>query len=297
VIDQAPKPSTRAPAGQAIRLTVSSGPARNAAAPVASKQGTAPVSETFELANVTNRNIEDAGIALAEFKLIRVETASALPKGQVIEQTPAAGNMVKPGSAVTLQISDGSLATPASASTPPVAAPTSTAPTSAVPTSTASVATTPVATAPAATTPAATAPAAATLDTTPPVATTPLAPVPPTANAEAPVQTSATEPTTPSFRDFVPLAVAALLAIALAALLLARRDRGRTEAVNVEPTFSPPTQSCVAVPIEQEIRFAARLEAGDARIEFTATSDADADLDNGLYAAEETIEHWGDRHG
>jgi len=113
------------------------------------------------------------------------------------------------------------------------------------------------------------------------------------------VQTSATEPTTPSFRDFVPLAVAALLAIALAALLLARRDRGRTEAVNVEPTFSPPTQSCVAVPIEQEIRFAARLEAGDARIEFTATSDADADadLDNGLYAEEATIEHWGDRHG
>lgn len=103
------------------------------------------------------------------------------------------------------------------------------------------------------------------------------------------------------------LGLAALLAVVLAAFLLARRNRGRGEAVKIEPTAIPPAEPAMprampmamamAMSIDPEVRFAARLEAGEAQIEFTATSDTEADLDDELDAEEATIEHWGDRHG
>ncbi|HYM46861.1 MAG TPA: PASTA domain-containing protein, partial [Burkholderiaceae bacterium] len=77
VIEQIPKASARTAAGSAIVLVVSSGPA--------------PVTETFELPNVIDRSYADASIALAEFKVDRIEMASAAPSGQVLAQDPAPG--------------------------------------------------------------------------------------------------------------------------------------------------------------------------------------------------------------
>ena len=97
VIEQFPKASARAPAGSAVRLVVSSGPA--------------PVTEAFELPNVVDRSYADASNALAEFKVDRIEiVASAAPSGQVLAQDPAPGTSVVAGSVVSLQVSDGSLA-------------------------------------------------------------------------------------------------------------------------------------------------------------------------------------------
>lgn len=115
VIEQTPKASARTPAGSAIVLVVSSGPA--------------PVTETFELPNVVDHSYADASNALAEFKVDRIEiVASAAPSGQVLAQDPAPGTSVVAGSVIRLQVSDGSLASVATAPpevTPPapVAAP------------------------------------------------------------------------------------------------------------------------------------------------------------------------------
>ena len=103
VIQQVPKAQARATAGSAIALVVSSG----------------PVTETFELPNVIGRSYADASRAMAEFKIDRVEIAAAAQSGLVLAQNPAPGTSVLPRSAVTLHVSDGSLAIPAAA-TPPV---------------------------------------------------------------------------------------------------------------------------------------------------------------------------------
>lgn len=94
------------------------------------------------------------------------------------------------------------------------------------------------------------------------------------------------------------LGVGALLGLALAAFWLARRNRSSGEMIDIEPTINLPAEPDVAIAPDPEIRFAARVEVGDAQIEFIATSDtADADLDDELDSEEATIEHSGDRHG
>ena len=81
-----------------------------------------PVPETFELPNVIGRSSTEANAALAEFKVDQVEVvANAAPSGEVLAQDPAPGTPVAPGSAIGLQVSDGSLAQ--AAVPPPVAAP------------------------------------------------------------------------------------------------------------------------------------------------------------------------------
>ena len=81
----------------------------------------APVIETFELPNVIGRSSADATAALAEFKIEGVEiVANAAPSGQVLAQEPKPGTPVAAGSAIGLQISDGSLAS-AGVTTPAVA--------------------------------------------------------------------------------------------------------------------------------------------------------------------------------
>ncbi len=113
VIEQVPKASTRVAAGSAIVLTVSVGPAG---------------AETFELPNVVDRTDAAAGNALAEFKVQRVLVPSAAPSGTVLAQHPDPGSAVSAGAIVTLDVSDGSLAT-ASTLSDPAPAPSTTAPT------------------------------------------------------------------------------------------------------------------------------------------------------------------------
>ena len=68
------------------------------------------------------RSSADAGTALAEFKVERIEVvANAAPSGQVLAQDPAPGTLLPAGSSIGLQVSDGSLASARTAT--PAAAP------------------------------------------------------------------------------------------------------------------------------------------------------------------------------
>ena len=80
------------------------------------------------------RSYADAGRALAEFKVDRIETASAAPSGVVLAQEPAPATLMLPGSTVSLHVSDGSLA--GAAGTTSVTAPSTAAAASSTPTST-----------------------------------------------------------------------------------------------------------------------------------------------------------------
>ncbi len=80
--------------------------------------------QKLEVPAVVGRSYVDAGSALAEFKVDRIETASATPAGEVLAQEPAPATRMLRGSTVRLQVSDGSLAGAAGANpvTAPVAA-------------------------------------------------------------------------------------------------------------------------------------------------------------------------------
>jgi len=80
--------------------------------------------------DIVGRSYTDAAPALAKFKIERIERASAAPAGEVLAQEPAPAALVRPGSTVILQVSDGSLARAASAH-PVTAASTATAASSA----------------------------------------------------------------------------------------------------------------------------------------------------------------------
>ncbi len=81
----------------------------------------APALQKLKVPDVIGRSYADAGRALAEFKVDRIETASAAPSGEVLAQNPAPATLILPGSTVSLQVSDGSLAS--AAGTTPVMAP------------------------------------------------------------------------------------------------------------------------------------------------------------------------------
>ncbi len=106
--------SSKAPASRAKAARVT---ARSASA-----SSPARVTETIELPKVIGRSSADAGPALAEFKVERIEVvANAAPSGQVLAQDPAPGTLLPAGSSIGLQVSDGSLASASTA--PPAAAP------------------------------------------------------------------------------------------------------------------------------------------------------------------------------
>jgi beta-lactam-binding protein with PASTA domain len=92
VVSQVPKTPARAAPGSTVQLVISSG---------------APA-ELFELPNVVGRSFSDAQRLLVEFRVTRVPKGSSAPRDEVLAQTPSAGAMVSPGSAVALEISDGS---------------------------------------------------------------------------------------------------------------------------------------------------------------------------------------------
>jgi hypothetical protein len=213
----------------------------------AAKRRSAAQSETVEVPNVVGRSGADASRLLADFKVDRIEVvANAAPSGQVLAQDPAPGTAVAPGSTIRLQMSDGSLANPA-ATTPAV----SSAPSPA----------------------------------TPPVQT----------------PTDASKPSVPS-RQFAITSMSngaliligvVLTGLVLGALLMRRRVLGAVPAVDAvaaAPTGTAPVvvAPVVVVPVEivpadvalpetdrggvplPEIRVAARLDAGETTIEFTA---------------------------
>ncbi len=89
-----------------------------------------PASQKLKVPDVIGRSYVGAGNALAEFKVDRIETASAAPAGEVLAQEPAPATLVLPGSTISLRVSDGSLASvadktsvtaPATAPAPPSA--------------------------------------------------------------------------------------------------------------------------------------------------------------------------------
>ena len=101
----------------------------------AAQRRSAAQSETVEIPNVVGRSGADASRLLADFKVDRIEVvANAAPSGRVLAQDPKPGTAVAPGSTIRLQMSDGSLANPAatttavssapSPATPPVQTPT-----------------------------------------------------------------------------------------------------------------------------------------------------------------------------
>ena len=289
VVEQVPKASARAALGSVVTLVVSSGPARAAT----------PVIETFELPNVIGRSYAEASGALSEFKVARIEKASDAPSGQVLAQDPAPGTSVKAGSAIGLQVSDGSLArgaattpvgttTPAGTTTPPATTPAAVTTPAAETTSPAAETTSPAVTTQAVETAPAAA-AAPSAETTTPGAATP----PATSATLAPAQSNRLPVTFPSSATL--LLIAGVLAGAGLGALLTRRwflRRQPTEDVELPaPTRAAPAEivGMVAVPVTEtapEIRFAARLDAGETTIEFAAPSDAD----------ETTMEHSRELH-
>ena len=105
--------SASASRGSSVRSDVSGRRAKPAPAPAQSARtkSAAAAAEMVELPNVIGRGSADASAALAEFKVERIEVvANAAPSGQVLAQDPAPGTLAPTGSAIGLQVSDGSLA-------------------------------------------------------------------------------------------------------------------------------------------------------------------------------------------
>ena len=91
----------------------------------------APALQKLKVPDVIGRSYADASRALAEFKVDRIETASAAPSDEVLAQEPAPATLMLPGSTVSLHVSDGSLASAAdttSVTAPATAAAASTTP-------------------------------------------------------------------------------------------------------------------------------------------------------------------------
>jgi hypothetical protein len=87
-----------------------------------------PALQKLSVPDVIGHSYVAAGNALGEFKVDRIETASAAPAGEVLAQEPAPSTLALPGSTISLQVSDGSLASvadkasvtaPATAAAPP----------------------------------------------------------------------------------------------------------------------------------------------------------------------------------
>ena len=218
-----------------------------------------PASQKVKVPDVIGRSYVGAGNALAEFKVDRIETASAAPAGEVLAQEPAPATLVLPGSTISLRVSDGSLASVAEKTS--VTAPA----TAAAP-------------------PSAPAPAAE------PAPATAVAPAPATATAAAP----ASEPTVPpapparfpialSANAALILGAGVLLGLLLGALLmrqwLLRRKRLADED-DAPPTLyqrqQPVDTGGVQTEAAPEFRFAARLYSGETTIALVPRPDGEA---------------------
>lgn len=226
--------------------------------------GRVPELQKLKVPDVIGRSYAGAGDALAEFKIDRIETASAAPAGEVLAQEPAPATLVPPGSTISLRVSDGSLARVAD--TTPITAPaTAAAPPSApVPAADPAPAT-------------ATAPAPASEPT-----------VPPAPRARFPIAFSA--------NAALILGAGVLLGLLLGALLmrqwLLRRKRLADEDA-APPALYQRRQPVdagtggVETEVTPEFRFAARLYPGETTIALVPRPDSE----------EVAIEHSSDQHG
>ena len=221
-------------------------------------RGGAPLApQKLQVPDVIGRSDTDAGNALAEFKVDRVQTASAAPAGEVLAQAPAPSSLVLPGSTVSLQVSDGSLAAAATTGTVPAATDAST-------------------TAPAAA--AVTAPANAAVPAPAPVAKL----VPPATTTSE----SATRvfPIVFSANNALILGAGVTLGLILGALLMRQwllRRESMADEIVAAPTRnqnqSVDTASvALAADLVAEVRFAARRDPGETTIEFVALADDEA---------------------
>ena len=240
--------------------------------PGASSGGPVPALQQLKVPDVIGRTYVDAGTALAEFKVDRIERASAAPAGEVLGQEPEPATLVLPGATVSLQVSDGSLAGAASAT--PVTAPA----TAAAPSSTPAPAADP---SPA---PVIEPPPASAADSAPASQPTVL----PAARGQFPVAFSA--------NAALILGAGVLLGLLLGALLM-RQWLLRRKLAADEHTALTPAQYQHQQPVETdagvsetgaapEIRFAARLDPGETTIAFAPLPKGD----------EVAIEHSGDHY-
>lgn len=206
-----------------------------------------PALQQLQVPDVIGRSDADVGGALAEFNINRIQTASAAPAGQVLAQEPAAASLVFPGSTVSLQISDGSLAA-ATGTGMPV---TTEAPASA--------------------------PAAAEIPAPAPVAEL----VPPATRTEPATRGL---PTVFSTNSALVLGVGVSLGLILGALLM-RRWLLRRELMAEQSAAAPAVyqkqpvdvgSGAVATEMVPEVRFAARRDPGETTIEFVALADDEA---------------------
>jgi hypothetical protein len=224
----------------------------------------APALQKLKVPDVIGRSYADAGRALAEFKVDRIETAGAAPSGEVLAQEPAPATPMLPGSTVSLQVSDGSLAS--AAGTTSVTAPAAAAAASSTP---------------AAATDSAPASAAAPVPASKPT-------VPPEPRGRFPIAFSA--------NAALILGAGVLLGLLLGALLMRQRLPRREPAAEVNA--APPTPSQRQQSVETgaggvsetgaapEIRFAARRDPGETTIALAPLPDG----------AEAAIEHSNDHH-
>lgn len=222
----------------------------------------APAPRKLEVPDVVGRSDADAGRALAAFKVDRTEKASAAPSGEVLAQQPAPSTLMLPGSTVSLQVSDGSLA--GAAVTTAVTAPAAAAAASSTPTA---------------------APDAAPASTAAPVA------------ASEPTALPATQGRPPiAFPANAALILGAgvLLGLLFGALLmrqwLLRREPVADASAVSLMSQQPPVEIGAAGVSETgaapEVRFAARREPGETTIVLAPRSDGD----------EVAIEHSSDHH-
>jgi hypothetical protein len=200
--------------------------------------------------NVIGRSYADAGRALAEFNVDRIESASSAPRGEVLAQEPAPATLMLPGSTVSLQVSDGSLASAAA--------------TTAVPAATAASSTPVLATA-----------STAALAEAPGPASEPT--VPPEPRGRFPIAISA--------NAALVLGAGILLGLLFGALLMRQWLLSREPAA--DENVAPPTQSQHQKPVETgaggvsetgavpEIRFGARLDPGETTIVLAPLPDGD----------------------
>ena len=215
--------------------------------------------QKLEVPDVIGVSDADAGSALAEFNVDRIQKASAAPAGQVVAQEPGPASLVLPGSTVSLQISDGSL-TAASGGGMPA---TTEAPASA--------------------------PAAPAIPALAPVAEL----VPPTTRNNEPATRAF--PIVFSANNALVLGVGMSIGLIFGALLmrqwLLRRglmaDQSAAAAALDQNQPVDTASGMSAIQVVPEVRFAARRDPGETTIEFVPFADDEA----------VAIEQWSEQHG
>lgn len=214
--------------------------------------GPVPALQKLKVPDVIGRSYADADSALANFKVDRIETASAAPAGEVLAQEPVPGTPVLGGSTIRVQVSDGSLTGAAGASMDTVPATTAAPPS---------------------------APVAPAADPAPVSATNPAPASEPTVQPAPRGRFPIAFPVNAALI----LGAGVLLGLLLGALLMRQWQLRRVLAADDNPALPPalyqhqqPVETALKTEAMPDIRFAARLEPGETTIEFAPLVDSEA---------------------